>query len=160
MTQDDACAGRSISFSDRAGGALPLVEQMANSESDSFFADAALVEVERDMRAELLAVRTRIAQGLPVVPRWLVVRTEGSVSPGHRDATAYLWWIQRGGEERPVTIYISRSAMASDNDYLPEDVAAAKNTNGRSVFPQVVGLDNPPSEISVTTAGIAFGLPD
>jgi hypothetical protein len=116
---------------DRVRGALPLVEQMANAASDSLFADADLAEVERDMRTELLAVCTRIAQGLPVVGRWLVVRTDGSVSAGRRDASAYLWWIQRGDERRPVTIYISGSAMASANDYLPEDVAAAKNTNGR-----------------------------
>jgi hypothetical protein len=112
------------------------------------------------MRAELLSVHTRITQGLPVVGRWLAVGTDGRVSAGRRDATAYLWWIQRGGERRPVTIYISGTAMASDNDYLPDEVAAAKNTSGRSVLPQVVGLDDPPAEVSLTTAGIAFGLPD
>jgi hypothetical protein len=112
------------------------------------------------MRAELLSVHTRITQGLPVVGRWLAVGTDGRVSAGRRVATAYLWWIQRGGERRPVTIYISGTAMASDNDYLPDEVAAAKNTSGRSVLPQVVGLDDPPAEVSLTTAGIAFGLPD
>jgi hypothetical protein len=146
--------------SDRTRGALPLVDQMANAEGDGFFAGADLVQVEREMRAELLAVRTRIAQGLPVVARWLVVATEGSVDPGNRDATAYLWWVQRGDERRPVTIYISGTAMWSDNDHLPAEVAAAKETSGRSVLPQVVGLDDPPREISVTTVGIAFGLPD
>ncbi len=144
----------------RTRSALPLIEQMANAKSDSFFADADLIEVERDMRAELLAVTTRIAQGLPVVGRWLVVGTDGRISAGRRDAIAYLWWIQRGDERRPLSIYISGTAMASENDYLPEEVAAAKTTEGRSVLSQIVGLDDPPSEVSVTTAGIRFGLPD
>lgn len=139
---------------------LPLVEQMANADSDEFFADADLAEVERDMRAELLAVRTRIAQGLPVVGRWLVVGSDGEVSSQGRDATAYLWWLQRGEERKPVTVFISRTAMASSNEHLPEEVAAAKNTRGRSVLSQVVGLDDPPTQVSVTTAGIRFGLPD
>ncbi len=144
----------------RLRGALPLVEQMANADEDGFFADADLVQVERDMRAELLAVRTRVAQGLPIVGRWLIVADEGEVSSGGRDASAYLWRIQRGAETRPVTVFISRTAMASANDHLPQEVAAAKNTHGRSVVPQVVGLDEPPTTMSVTTAGIRFGLPD
>lgn len=144
----------------RARSALPLVEQMANAESAAFFADADLVEVERDMRAELLAVRTRLAQGLPVVGRWLAIATDGQVDPGGRDATAYRWLIQRGEERQPVTIFISGSLMASANESLPEQVVAAKNTRGRSVLPQILGLDDPPSQVSVTKAGIRFGLPD
>jgi hypothetical protein len=143
----------------RLRGALPLVEQMANDENDEFFAGADLVQVERDMRAELLAVRTRIAQGLPVVARWLVVADLGQVDSG-RDATAYLWRIRRGDEARPITVFISGTAMESANDHLPEEVAAAKNTHGRSVLSQVVGLDEPPTQVSVTTAGIRHGLPD
>ena len=144
----------------RMRGALPLVEQMANIDSDEFFADADLAEVERDMRAELLAVRTRIAQGLPVVGRWLVVGTDGAVPSGGRDAHAYLWWLQRGDRRKPITVFISGTVMASANEYLPEEVATAKNTQGRSVLPQIVGLDEPPLQVSVTTAGIRFGLPD
>jgi hypothetical protein len=104
---------------------------MANADSDSFFADVELTEVERDMRAELIAVRTRIAQGLPVVGRWLVVGSEGEVPAAGRDATAYLWWLQRGEERKPVTVFISGTAMASSNEHLPDEVAAAKNTRGR-----------------------------
>ena len=48
--------------------------------------------------------------------------------------------------------------MASANEYLPKEVAAAKNTHGRSVLSQVTGLDDPPKQVSVSTAGIAFGL--
>jgi hypothetical protein len=94
---------------------------MANADSDSFFADVELVEVERDMRAELIAVRTRIAQGLPVAGRWLVVGSEGEVPAAGRDATAYLWWLQRGEERKPVTVFISGTAMASSNEHLPDE---------------------------------------
>jgi hypothetical protein len=80
------------------------------------------------------------------------------VNSGGRDATAYLWSIQRGEERRPVTVFISRTAMASANEHLPEEVAAAKNTSGRSVLSQVVGLDEPPSQVGVSTAGVSFGV--
>ena len=95
-----------------------------------------------------------------MVGRWLVVGSDGEVSAAGRDATAYLWWLQRGEERKPVTVFISGTAMASSNEHLPGEVAAAKNTGGRSVLSQVVGLDDPPTQVSVTTAGIRFGLPD
>jgi hypothetical protein len=139
--------------------ALPHVEQMANANSDVFY-NADLVEVEQDMRGELLAVRTRVAQGLPVVGRWLVVGADGQVSSLDRDATAYRWRLQRGEETRAVVVFISGTAMASANEYLTAEVVAAKNTRGRSVLSQVLGLDDPPTQVGVTTAGITFGLPD
>jgi hypothetical protein len=132
---------------------------MANADSDSFFADVELAEVERDMRAELIAVRTRIAQGLPVVGRWLVVGSEGEVPAAGRDATAYLWWLQRGEERKPVTVSISGTAMASSNEHLPDEVAAAKNTRGRSVLSQVVGLDDAPTQVSAPTPCVGFVQP-
>jgi hypothetical protein len=143
---------------DRLRVALPLVEQLANADWDGFFANADTGEAERDISAELLAVRTRVAQGLPVVGRWLVVSDLGQI-PVRRDATAYLWGIQRGEEERQIAVYISGTAMAATRG-LPEEVVAAKNTRGRSVLATIVGLDDPPDEISVTTAGVSFGLPD
>ncbi len=66
-----------------------------------------------------------------MVGRWLVVGSEGEVPAAGRDATAYLWWLQRGEERKPVTVFISGTAMASSNEHLPDEVAAAKNTRGR-----------------------------
>ncbi len=148
------------SVPDRVRGALPLVERLATSRGDEFFADADDVDdLEREIREELLAVRTRVAQGLPVKRRWLVTTDHGQVSAGRRHAVAYLWGIQRGDETRLVTVYISGTAMAFDQGPPPE-VVAAKNTRGRSVLSSLVGLDDPPSEVMATTAGISLTLPD
>jgi hypothetical protein len=50
--------------------------------------------------------------------------------------------------------------MESSNDGLPQEVVAAKNTHGRSVLATLVALDDPPSQVMVTTAGISLTLPD
>jgi hypothetical protein len=145
---------------DRLAGALPLVEQMANSDWDGFFADRESENVEREMRDELLAVRTRIAQGLPVVGRWLVVADGGVVDAGNRDAVAHLWAIRRGEETRRITVYISGTAIASADAGLPQEVVAAKDTQGRSVMSMLVALDDPPRQVMVTTAGVSLTMPD
>jgi hypothetical protein len=147
-------------LSDRVRAGLPLMRWLAEAESDEFFAGADVRERERDVRAELLAVRTRVAQGLQVVGRWLIVSDIGEVSSHSRDATAYAWRIQRGEETRPVVVYISGTLMASANVHLPQDVVAAKTTRGRSALAAIVGLDDPPREVGVTTAGITLTMPD
>lgn len=50
--------------------------------------------------------------------------------------------------------------MASDNEYLPREVAQAKDTDGRSVLQTLVALDEPPEQVMVSTAGISLTLPD
>ena len=60
-----------------------------------------------EIRQELIAARTRLAQGLPVRGRWMIVADHGQVSAGRRDAIAYLWEIQRGEETRRITVYVS-----------------------------------------------------
>lgn len=145
---------------ERARAALPLVEQLASSDWDGFFADADVAEAEREIRVELRSVRTRVAQGLPVVGRWMVMTDFGQVDAGDRDAAAYLWGIQRGDESRRMTIYISGTAMALANEGLPEEVVAAKNTHGRSVLSTLVALNDPPRQVMVTTAGISLTLPE
>jgi hypothetical protein len=145
---------------DRAHSALPLVEQFANADWDGFFGVIESADAERDLRDELRSVRTRVAQGLPVMRRWLVVADHGQVSAGSRDAVAYLWGIQRGEETRRITVYVSGTALDSADEGLPPEVVAAKNTNGRSVLSGLVGLDDPPRQVMATTAGISLTLPD
>lgn len=141
--------------------ALPLVQVLANTSGDQFFENADNVEEpERQIRDELTAVRTRVAQGLPIPRRWLVTGNYGEVDPGNRDATAHLWEITRGGESRRVTVFISGTAIATDNRWLPAETVAAKNTRGRSVLAGLVGLDDPPIQVMATTAGISLSLPD
>ena len=145
---------------ERVRGALPLVAHLAASDGGGFFEDYQPADAEAEIRQELIAARTRIAQGLPVRRRWMIVADRGQVSPGRRDAVAYLWVVQRGEETRQITVYVSGPAMASDDRGLSDEVVAAKNTRGRSVLSTLVGLDDPPPEVMVTTAGISLTLAD
>jgi hypothetical protein len=145
---------------ERVRGALPLVAHLATSDWGGFFEDYEPAGAETEIRQELIAARTRIAQGLPVTGRWMIVADHGQVSAGRRDAVAYLWKVQRGEETQRITVYVSGTAMASDDRGLPDEVVAAKNTRGRSVLSTLVGLDDPPREVMVTTAGISLTLPD
>jgi hypothetical protein len=145
---------------ERVRQALPLVQLLANSDWDEFFADEETREAERRVREELLAVRTRVAQGLPIVRRWLVASGGERVDAGNRDASAYLWGLRRGEERRNIVVFISGTVMESANEGLPEEVAAAKNTAGRSVMSTLVGFDDPPRQVMVTTAGVSLTLPD
>jgi hypothetical protein len=146
---------------ERVRGALPLVEQLATSDWGGFFENYDAADVEPEIRQELIAVRTRIAQGLPIRDRWLIDADFGQVSAGLRDAAAYLWQIRRGEQTRRITVYVSGTVLAiADDRGLPKEVVEAKNSHGRSVLGQLVGLDDPPAEVMVTTAGISLTLPD
>jgi hypothetical protein len=142
--------------------ALPLVERLANGDwrNDEFFATHdSFQNAERDIEEELHSVRTQVAQGLPVTRRWLLDVEMGKV-PVRRDAVAYLWGISRGGETARILVMISRTALESDNEALPREVVAAKETNGRSVATSLLSLDAPPAEVMVSTAGIAWPVTD
>jgi hypothetical protein len=56
-------------------------------------------------------------------------------------------------------VFISRTALASENETLPYEVAQAKDTNGRSVVATLLAMDDPPGQLSITTAGISHTLP-
>ena len=76
------------------------------------------------------------------------------------DAVSYLWPIRRGDEDRLIQVYISRTALMSEELHLPREVAQAKETDGRSAVVTLLALDDPPEEVMVTTAGISLSLPD
>jgi hypothetical protein len=137
---------------------LPLVGQLA-SERDTFFAATEPDALEPDIREELRSVRTQLAQGLPVTRRWVIESELGTVSV-RRDALAYLWQVRRDDQLRGIVVYISRTAVASDDAHLPREVAQAKATKGRSVVTTLLARDEPPEEVSVTTAGISLTMPD
>jgi hypothetical protein len=139
---------------------LPLVEQVASADWDGFFGITERSEVEPDIRAELRSVRTQVAQGLPVTRRWTIVADSGEKIPVRRDAVSYLWPIRRGDEDRQIQVFISRTALMSEDEHLPREVAEAKATNGRSAVSTLVALDDPPEQVMVTTAGVSLTLPD
>jgi hypothetical protein len=139
---------------------LPIISQLADAQWNDYFRVTEPDTVEPDLREELRSVRTQVAQGLPVTRRWVIDGYRGTV-PVRRDATAHLWRVSRGGDEsRPIQVYISGTAEASADQYLPQEVAQAKATNGRSVVVTLLALDDPPREVSVTTAGISLTMPD
>jgi hypothetical protein len=144
----------------RHRAALPLVEDVAVASWEEYFAGTELADAERDLMDEVRSVRRKVAQGLPVRPRWRIVADLGPMSAGRRDAVSYLWEIRRGDETRRIQVYISGTAIESANEHLPPEVALAKETNGRSVVTSLLGLDEPPEEPIVTTAGISHTLPD
>jgi hypothetical protein len=139
---------------------LPLVTQLAEADWDTFFGVTERADAERDIREELRSVRTQVAQGLPVTRRWTIVADSGEKMPVRRDAVSYLWPIRRGDEDRQIQVFISRTALISDDEHLPREVVQAKATDGRSVVVTLLALDDPPEEVSVTTAGVSLTLPD
>jgi hypothetical protein len=145
---------------ERVRTGLPLVTKIAEADWDEFFADTERADGERDIREELHSLRTQVAQGLPVTHRWIIVADEGEKIPVRRDAVSYLWPIRRGKEERWIQVYISRTALISDDEHLPREVAQAKATDGRSVVVTLLALGDPPEEVMVTTAGISLTVPD
>lgn len=141
--------------------ALPLVKNLSEMDWDDYFRRIEPQVAEPDIREELRAARTQIAEGLPVRPRWVIDADYGEVSAGNRDAVAYLWQIRRGVDEtRRIQVFISGTAMASANEHLPTEVAQAKETNGRSVVANLLSLDDLPSQVMVTTAGVSLTMPD
>jgi len=142
---------------EEAAAALPLVNALARPEGEDLLKDDDTSDLEAGISEELKAVRTRVAQGLPLVKRWEVVAEHGEVSAGQRDGFTFLWGLQRGEETRRITVFFSGTAMSVDDEDLPAAVVDAKTTRGRSALRAVVGLDDPPREITVTTAGITLG---
>lgn len=148
------------SLPDRVRAGLPLIERLADFEWNDYFRVVEPAAAEPDLREELRSVRTQVAQGLEVTRRWTIDADLGSADPGNRDAVSHLWQISRGDETRRIQVFVSGTAMASQNDGLPSEVAQAKETNGRSVVATLLALDDPPRQVMVSTAGISLTLPD
>jgi len=141
--------------------ALPHVSTIAEADIGNYFASGEPSdEVEADIRAELTSVRRQVALGLPVRRRWLIDAYLGPFSAGRRDASAHLWQIARGDETFRIAVYISGTVLESSSEGLPPEVAAAKDTNGRSVVATLLALDEPPPEVMASTSGIRFSLPE
>jgi hypothetical protein len=94
---------------------------------------ARIGSADPDLREEVRATRSQVAQGLPIVPRWRITVGPDEVSTGGRDANAHRLQLERGGESRAIVVYISATAIASSNEPLSADVVAAKTTRRRSV---------------------------
>jgi TIR domain-containing protein len=140
--------------------ALPLVHQLISGGWNEYFRPLEPAVVAPDFQEEMRSVRVQVAQRLPITRRWTIDSDLGPVNAGNRDAVAHLWEIARGEETMRIAVYISGTAVASDNAALPQEVAQAKETNGRSVVATLLALDDPPREVMVSTAGIGWPLPE
>jgi hypothetical protein len=103
----------------------------------------------------MLSVRTQVAQGLPVTPRWTIDGYLGPIDV-NRDAIARIWQVARGDATFRITVMITGSALASNDEGLPPEVAEAKRTDGRSVVVSLLSLDQPPAEVMVSTTGVRW----
>lgn len=142
---------------------LPIV--VGAVEPPPELSDVKQLRVDRDPDAAEVA--TRVIQAMSrlrpspkplaaeVVRLWTISRTDGPVGSEGRDAAAHLWWIKRGDDIRPVTVYISGSALAAGDSRLPQDVVAAKRTDGRSAVESLLVADDPPRRVMVSTQGVS-----
>jgi hypothetical protein len=140
---------------------LPLVQRLSTATWDDYFRLVRPDDAEPDLREEMRSVRAQVEQGLPITRRWTVdveVLRHGQASD--RDAWVYVWTIRRDEEARTIGVYVSGPAMEIENEYLPQEVARAKETLGRSVVTGLLALDDPPRDVMVTTAGVSLSLPD
>jgi hypothetical protein len=77
------------------------------------------------------------------------------VSDFNRDASRWLWEIERDGERRRIEVMLTMPSVASANP-LPE-VRDARATKGRSALERYLADDDPPRQILVSTSGISAG---
>lgn len=136
---------------------LPVIEMLSSVDED-FALNASTEQLEADATAELLSARAHLLDGRPVPHRWRIVQPLGKNEDFNRDAIVFDWQIQRDGHTSEVHVYVSESTMGSSSG-LPTEVEEAKRTEGRSVVTTLLDLEDPPRQISVTTAGISWNLP-
>jgi len=76
--------------------------------------------------------------------------------PGTTDGEWRAWWLAREPDEQPLRVIVgmSRSALARDPGSLPERVAQAVLTNGRSEVDHWLDQPLPPVSITLDSAGV------
>jgi hypothetical protein len=92
----------------------------------------------------------------PSARPWTIEGGATIVPPDGRDASGFAWKLRRGDEARRIVVWVSGSAMASNDDALSPDIAEAKHTEGRSVLESLVSQLNPPAEVLVSTHGVRW----
>jgi hypothetical protein len=87
---------------------------------------------------------------------WTIVTDEPEdVSDFERDASRWLWEIERGEERRQIEVMLTMPSVASDNPLA--EVRDARETRGRSALERYLNDDDPPRQILVSTNGISTG---
>jgi hypothetical protein len=85
---------------------------------------------------------------------WLITSVEPEdVSNFDKDASVWLWEIEREGDRLHVEVTLTLPSMAADSP-LPE-VREARETKGRSAVERFLDADDPPRHILVSGNGIS-----
>jgi hypothetical protein len=67
----------------------------------------------------------------------------------------WVWAIARGGERRNVVVYVAGGRLGSNE--LADESNRAIRTSGRSAVADVLGDEDPPRTLVVTSAGVSRG---
>jgi hypothetical protein len=85
---------------------------------------------------------------------WLIVGDEPEdVSDLNKDASVWLWEIEREGERRYVEVTITLPSLA--NIGVPSSVRSARESRGRTAVEAYLNEEEPPWQILVSTQGIS-----
>jgi hypothetical protein len=85
---------------------------------------------------------------------WTIVSTDPEdVSDFEKDASRWLWEIERDGERRRIEVMLTMPSVASANPLA--DVREARETKGQSALERYLENDDPPRQILVSTNGIS-----
>jgi hypothetical protein len=85
---------------------------------------------------------------------WRILSDEPEdVSNFDKDASVWLWEIERGEERRYVEVTVTMPSLA--NAALPVDVRAARESKGRTAVEAYLRDDDPPRHVVVGTQGIS-----
>jgi hypothetical protein len=85
---------------------------------------------------------------------WTISEGPREAPWGGRDAVGWGWVLtNEEGDRQVLMVWVSGTAMAMAAEYLPEETAAARATQGRSEAERLLGDEILPREVMLHTAG-------
>ncbi len=85
---------------------------------------------------------------------WTIM--EGIERPSDRDGALFEWRYCVGAEQRSMFVHISGMALAVNRQTLPQHVADAVTTHGRSAVEDALSRRQTPTRIQVAADGSVF----
>jgi hypothetical protein len=102
------------------------------------------------VRQELWPFLVRYPEGLS----WRIVNHEPvDASDSEKDATIWVWEIEREGMIRYVNVTITLPSLV--NAGIPGEVRSARESKGRTAVEAYLDEDEPPHDVLVSTQGIS-----
>lgn len=85
---------------------------------------------------------------------WTIADGPLEAAWGGRDAVGWGWILtNERGDRHPLTVWVTGTAMAIADEYLPEETVAARDTEGRSEADRLLGDEVLPREVVLGTTG-------